>query len=108
MNSTYTSLEVDNQLLTVMTDMVRMKIYNTVQSRSPFSLWADESKDLSKTEQLTVVLRYVELSYCIVHGHFLTIVLAKSFSAESLSIYLLDTLGKYSLDPKQMVSQRLD
>ena len=103
-NSTYTSPEVQNQLLTVLADMVRMRICNAVQSGDPFPLLADESKDLSKKEQLTVVLRYVEISHGSIHGHFLTFVPAKSFTAESLSIYLLDTFGKYSLDPKQIVS----
>ena len=107
-NSNYTSPEVQNQLLTVMADMVRKRICNAVQSGGPFSLLADESKDLSNTEQLTVVLRYVDISHGSIHEHFLTFVPAKNFNAESLSIYLLDTLGEYSLDPKQIVSQGYD
>ena len=88
--------------------MVRKKICNAVQSAGPFSLLADESKDVSKTEQLTVALRYVDLSCGSIHEHFLTFVPTTNFSAESLSKYFLDILKEHQLNPKQMVSQGYD
>lgn len=50
-----------NLLLNVMAPMLQ-KILSAVQSAGPFSLLAVESKDISKTEQLTIVLRYVDES----------------------------------------------
>ena len=64
-NATYTSPEVQNLLLNIMATMVRKKTCNAVQSAGPFSLLADESKDVRKTEHLTVALRYVDVS-CVV------------------------------------------
>ena len=108
LNATYTSPEIQNQLLNVMPNMVRRSICNAVQNVGPFSLLADESKDLSKTEQLTVVLRYVDINDGSIHEHFLTYVPMTNFTAESLSIYLVDTLREYELDPKQIISQGYD
>ena len=107
-NATYTSPEVQNLLLNIMATMVWKKICNAVQSAGPFSLLADESKDVSKTEQLTVALRYVDVSCGSIHEHFLTFVPTTNFSAQSLSKYLLDTLKEHQLNPKQMVSQGYD
>ena len=88
-----------------MATMVRKKICNAVQSAGPFSLLPDENKDVSKTEQLTVVLRYVDVSGGSAHEHFLTLVPTTTFSTESLSKYLLDTLKEHQLNPKHMVLQ---
>ena len=51
-----------NLLLNIMAHMLQKKILSAVQSAGPFSLLAVESKDISKTEQLTIVLRYVDES----------------------------------------------
>ena len=55
-NAMYTSPQVQNLLLNIMANMVQNTICSAVQSAGPFSVLADESKDISKTEQLTVVL----------------------------------------------------
>ena len=55
-NAMYTSSQVQNLLLNIMANMVRNTTCSAVQSAGPFSVLADESKDISKTEELTVVL----------------------------------------------------
>lgn len=107
-NATYTSPEVQNTLLKIMATMVRKKICCAVQSAGSFSLLADECKDISKKEQLTVVLRYVDACSGAVCEHFLTFVEATSLCAESLSTYLLDTLRQHQIDAINLVSQGYD
>ena len=67
---------------------------------------ADETKDLSKQEQLSIVVRYVEST--TIKERFLTYFPADNLNAESLSKYILDTLKKYDLDPQMIVSQGYD
>ena len=43
-----------------MANMIRDQISSEVQDAEMFALMVDESKDLSKTEQVSVVLRYVK------------------------------------------------
>ena len=107
-NATYTSPEIQNPLLEVMGDIVRDRICEAIQDATYFSLLGDETKDVSKVEQLTIVLRYVDIKAAAIHERFLTYVPAESLTAESLTTYILTTLRKYQLDPKFMVSQGYD
>ncbi len=106
-NAVYTSPSIQNSLLNVMANMVRKTICNAVREAGVFSLLADESKDCSKQEQLTIILRYVD-DKAIIHENFLTYVQATSLTAESLAAYLVDTLRKCQLDPESIVSQGYD
>jgi len=63
-----------------------------------FSMLADESKDCSKKEQPSFVLRYVDDS-AAQNEHFLTYVEAKSLDAEGLASLILKTLCYHELDP---------
>lgn len=101
-NATYTSPEIQNPLLEVMGDIVRDRICEAIQDATYFSLLGDETKDVSKVEQLAT-LRYVDIKAAAIHERFLTYVPAESLTAESLT-----TLRKYQLDPKFMVSQGYD
>ena len=77
-------------------------------SAGAFSLLADESKDVSKNKQMSVVVRYVEVSSGNIHERFLNFVQATSLTAEGLSTLLLKILEENKLDPKQIVSQGYD
>ena len=52
-NSKYTSPEIQNELLGAMGDMVLQTISNEVQKAGIYSLLADETKDISRKEQLS-------------------------------------------------------
>lgn len=107
-NAVYTSPKIQNDLLSIMAGMVRKEISLAIQNAGLFSILADETKDVSKQEQLVIVLRYVDKSTCTVHERFLTFVVAKSLNAEGLSDYIVKTLKEYNLDPALIVSQGYD
>ena len=73
-----------------------------------FSLLADETKDVSKAEQVAIILRYVDINTASVYERFLTCVPAECLTAQGLSSYILETLRKYELEPKCIVSQGYD
>lgn len=70
----------------------------------------DETKDLSKQEQLSVILRYVdpESTVASIQERFLTFFPASNLNAESLSQYIKTILEQFSLDPQMIVSQGYD
>lgn len=107
-NAKYTSPEIQNSLLEVLGGITRDTICNFIREAHVFSLLVDETKDSSKVEQLAIVCRYVDINTATIHERFLTYVPAPSLTAESLSQYILDTLRKYQLDPKCIVSQGYD
>ena len=58
-NATYTSPDIQNQIIDILGDYVRQKILSQVQNQF-FTLIADEVTDCSNKEQLSLVLRYVD------------------------------------------------
>lgn len=57
-NAKYTSHHIQNEILEVLAEMVRKDIVEEVKQSGVFSILADETKDLKKQEQMSLVLRY--------------------------------------------------
>ena len=107
-NAMYTSAEIQNTLLHIMGEMVRKKVCTEVKDAVFYSILADETKDCSKTEQMAIVVRYVDVKEARIHERFLTFVEASCLDAGSLTEYILDTLRKYHLNSESIVSQGYD
>lgn len=60
-NAKYTSNAIQNEILQCLASMVRDSIVKEVKASVVFSVIADETKDLKKKEQLSLVVRYVLL-----------------------------------------------
>ena len=57
-NAKYTHSSVQNGLISIMGDLIRSDIKEEILQAEFYSIIADESKDLSKKEQMTLALRY--------------------------------------------------
>lgn len=57
-NAKYTHHTIQNSILHIFADLTLAAINNEVKEAKYFALIADESKDIFKTEQLSVVVRY--------------------------------------------------
>ena len=86
---------------------VREMVCNNAKAASVYSVLVDESKDISKKEQLSVALRYVD-DEAVVQEHFLTFTEATTCTAEGLTDHILATLNQFDLDPQHIVSQGYD
>lgn len=107
-NAQYTSHIIQNQLLHILAQNVRNRICHQVKSAGVFSIMADETKDASKQEQMSFVVRYVDMSKGEIHEHFLGYIEAKSLDAASLASYIKDLLNRFDLDSMKIVSQGYD
>ena len=108
-NAVYTSPEIQNALLHIMGgEMVREKISTEVKDAGVYSILADKTKDSSKTEQMAIVVRYVDVKQAKIHERFLTFVEVSNLDAESLTEYIMDTLKSYHLNLDSIVSQAYD
>ena len=107
-NAIYTSPNIQNELLHIMSGMVQGIICRKIQGAGYFSILVDESKDCSKKEQLTLVLRCIDPLDASIHEYFLTFVEATSLDVKSLTEYIVDTLNKHQLDLACIVSQGYD
>ena len=88
-----------------MGSIVRQRICTFVQRAGYFSLLVD---DLSKNEQMSISIRYLDPDTPKIVERFLTFVLAPCLTAEHLVQYIVDTLSLYNLNLSSMVSQGYD
>ena len=107
-NAKYTSPTIQNNIISIMATLVRRSICASVQKSEMYSIIVDETKDLSKQEQLFIAVRYIDVDKTAIMERFLTFFPARKLDAESLSKYILDTLTLYNLDPRMIVSQGYD
>ena len=107
-NATYTSGDIQNDMLDVMAEAIRIKITTNVKKAGIYFILADETRDCSKKEQLSIVVRYVDVESANMHEHFLAFTEADTLNTEGLSAYILQTLDTFKLDPAAIVSQGYD
>ena len=103
-NAVYISPIIQNELLHIMGEMVHNIICCKIRKAGLFSILVDESKDISRKEQVTFVLRCIDPKEATIHEYFLTFVEAASLDAKSLTQYIVDTITKHQLDLTCIVS----
>ena len=82
-NALYTSPEIQNELALIMSNMIREVICTDIRDVVYYSLLVDESKDVSKKEQMSIMLRYVQEGN--VHERFIGFVHISKLDANSLT-----------------------
>ena len=102
-NATYTLGDIQNDILDTIAEIVENKITTSVKNAGIYSIMADETRNYSKKEQLSVVVRYVDVESTNVYEHFLAFTEATSLNAESLCTYILNMLDTSKLDSAGIV-----
>ena len=95
-NAKYTSPQIETEVLQVLADMVREQIVEEVKTRGQFALIVNETKDVSKTEQISFALRYFYNES--VYESFLMFQAAEYLDARSLTKNIFDCLDDLGLD----------
>lgn len=107
-SSIYTAPAIENLLLNILGSCVHNTICDRVKQAGAFSVLVDECKDASKTDQLSFILRYIDISTSQICENLLTFVATTCQDAQSLSKYTVDTLHNHGLDCSKIVSQGYD
>ncbi|XP_068210545.1 zinc finger MYM-type protein 1-like [Palaemon carinicauda] len=103
----YTSPEIQNKVLEILADIIRKEIIEEGKGSGEFSSIVDETKEVSKTEQISFVLRYYHDS-CVKES-FLQFEAADKLDVESLTNTIFSCLDKFGLDYKShLVGQGYD
>ena len=95
-----------NSMLTVLAECSLGYIISEVKSARYYTIIVDETKDVSKKEQLTLVLRYVLKG--VVHERFVSYTHCEELNAAALTSYIYKALDSIHLDIKECVSQCYD
>lgn len=105
-NAKYTHHSIQNEILSIMSRMVIESIANEVQKSKYFSVLADEIKDISKTEQLSVMVRYYYSN--TVNERFLGYVSCSELNAKALFEFIKKTLAACGINIQNCIAQTYD
>lgn len=105
-NAKYVHHDIQNEVIDTMASMVREQISNEVKLGDHFTLMVDKTKDVSKKEQISVVLRYLHSDD--IHEEFLDFVPADGLDAQSLLMTVKQTLAKFNIDKNACIAQCYD
>ena len=99
-NAKHTSNTIQNEILDTLAYMVRDSIVEDVKDAQYFSLIADETKDVSKTEIISIIIRYY-VSKKGIQESFIEFQSASDLSAKHLSDQILDCVQRMGFDVGQ-------
>ena len=72
-NALYTYPRIQNNIINIMANKIRQQICASIQQAGYYSILADETKDMSKQEQLSIVIRYLDGNTHSILERFLTL-----------------------------------
>lgn len=107
-NARYTSVSTQNVLIKISEDLFQGDIVEACNKSGMYSLLADESADISDTEQLTLGIRFVHMKSKVVRKEFVGMVPLKEMNAHAISATILETLAELGLNLENLVGQGYD
>ena len=105
-NATWLGHDIQNSLISLLANNVRSMIKREVQSAQFYTLMADETKDVSKSEQLSMVLRY--LYNGSTYERFISFTKCDELNSEAIFSYIMAGLREMDIDITNCVSQCYD
>ena len=107
-NATYTSPQIQNDLIACVGKWIRDKILLEVQSAKFFAVIADEAADCSNKEQLPLVLRFVDKED-VIREEFVDFIFCDTGTTGSaIAAKILEALNNYGLDLDFLRGQAYD
>ena len=108
-NATYTSPDIQNQVIDIIGDHILEKILSKVKRAQFFTLIADEVTDRSNKEQLGLALRYVNPEDSSIREDLVSFLECDGgISGQALAEMMVDFLRKHGLDPTKLRGQAYD
>ena len=105
-NTSYLSRRVQNQTISLMGYAIKMPILSDISQCKYFSILADETTDVSQTEQLSLSVRFIKDTN--VHEEFLCFVPVSSTTGKDLASPILTQLSQLGLNLEHMRGQGYD
>lgn len=108
----YLGDKIQNELINLIGSKIRNKILHLIRKNKYYSIILDCTPDVSHTEQMTVVFRFIMFNESSrkleIHEHFLEFCPINNSTGIGLSEYLLDLLSKLNLNIFDMRGQGYD
>lgn len=107
-NATYNSKTIQNELIAVSGEWILHEIADCVKKAKFFTVLADEVADISNTEQMSLVIRYVNED-CEIKEDFISFsACSGDITGEALAHNILTTLQNHGFDLQYLRGQGYD
>ncbi|KAF0688861.1 zinc finger MYM-type protein 1-like, partial [Aphis craccivora] len=107
-NGMYTSWRIQNEILTTCNILILQHLVKNINAAKSFTILSDETSDISKKEQLTLCIRYVNSGKKKLREDFLQFVEVKNMSGKALADTILQNLQSLGIETKYIVGQGYD
>uniref|UniRef100_A0A2S2R1F9 Zinc finger MYM-type protein 1 n=1 Tax=Sipha flava TaxID=143950 RepID=A0A2S2R1F9_9HEMI len=96
-NCTMISPQIQNEVIKAIGSAIEKKIVERIKSSKFYSILCDETTDISTEEQMTVCIRYVDLTNCVIQEDFLGFVKMTSTTGASIKNAIKQKLQELGL-----------
>jgi len=105
-NALYTSPKIKNEIISICGNTIQQAIAQRVNASECFAVLADETGDISRTEQCSIFVRYVaeQNGNFVICEDFLEFVSIYDATGVSLVSTILQTLRKNDLDLRYLIA----
>ncbi|KAJ3649397.1 hypothetical protein Zmor_021144 [Zophobas morio] len=97
-NASYISKSTQNDLIDSCGELITNKIVNKIKKSKYFTIIADETTDVSISEQLSICIRYFDVVTCEIQEDFLKFVEVVHLTGENIAQHILQALENLNLD----------
>ncbi|XP_054717407.1 uncharacterized protein LOC129226804 [Uloborus diversus] len=105
-NATYTSWQIQNEIIASFNNIIIRKIVEQVKKVQWFSILVDETTDVSKIKQMTFCVRFIKEGK--VHEEFLQFIPITDATGKGLAETIIKTINDRNLQPQCIVGQGYD
>lgn len=106
--ASYTSPNVQNEIITICGNLIQENILKKIRNAKYFSILVDETQDVSRLEQMSFCVRYVDGGSNCIKEDFLEFSIVHDMTGKGLSTSILQLLEKFGLEKKFLVGQGYD
>lgn len=107
-NASYRSVDIQNEIIGICGEVIKADIIKRVKAAEAFSVLADETADISGTEQLSIGLRYLYDETNEVQEMFVGYVELNGLDAKSIAYTIDEFLTKHDLNQDKCVGLGFD
>jgi hypothetical protein len=109
-NATYLSPQIQNEIIATCNSLILSKLVTRVNAARCFTVLADETTDVSGTEQFSLCVRYVDDtdSTCKIREDFLQFVPIFDVTGKGLAKVILDSLRSFGINTSHLRGQGYD
>jgi hypothetical protein len=105
-NAVYTSPAIQNDIIGICGQVIQDELVRRVNSAKCFTVLADETTDIARTEQMSVCVRYIHMD--TLREDFLDFVPVYDVRGRSLAETIVDTLKSRGINMQGLIGQGYD